>query len=59
MASGADENKAAEVLEETKYDVKLAIFMIKTSINKDEAARILEENGGYIQRAIDSVNGRG
>lgn len=59
MAADVDEKKASEVLEETKYDVKLAIFMIKTSLEKNEAEQILNENRGYIQRAIDSVKGRG
>lgn len=59
MAADVEEKKAAAVLEETKYDVKLAILMIKTSLEKNEAAEMLEKNNGYIQRAIDSVNGKG
>ena len=56
LATGADEKIAAEELEETKYDVKLTIFMIKTGLNVENAKRILDNNDGYIQKAIDYFN---
>jgi len=55
IATDVDEEVANEILEITKYDVKLSIFILKTGTNLENAKKILKENNGYIQNAIDSI----
>jgi len=52
QCTGVQESDAAKALEETDYDVKLAIFMIKSGISKEAARRELDENHGYIKKAL-------
>ena len=52
QCTGVDETKAAEALEETEYDVKLSIFMIKSGLSKAVARKVLDENHGYIRKAL-------
>lgn len=47
-----EETEARMALEETDYDVKLAIFMIKSGLPKEEARKVLDENHGYIRKAL-------
>jgi N-acetylmuramic acid 6-phosphate etherase len=56
LATGVDITTAEKYLKETEYDVKLSIFMIQTNLNKEKAKKILNDNNGYIQKAIDSIN---
>lgn len=56
LATGVDITTAEKYLKETDYDVKLSIFMIQTNLNKEKAKKILNDNNGYIQKAIDSIN---
>ncbi|MGL5378470.1 N-acetylmuramic acid 6-phosphate etherase [Clostridium sp.] len=51
-ATGVTTDVAAEKLDETGFDVKLAIFMILSKLNKEEAIVKLEENKGYIAEAL-------
>lgn len=53
LATDCDESTASGILEETGYDVKLGIFMIKTGLEKQYAKNMLEQCNGYIQKAID------
>ena len=53
-ATGASREIAEAHLERTKYDVKLAIFMILSRItDTEEARKILNKNGGYIRKALE------
>lgn len=56
IATGADENTASRILDETNYDVKLSIFMVLTGLEKEKAIEILEKNCGYIQKALEYIN---
>lgn len=52
QCAGVQEARAEKVLEETGYDVKLAIFMIKSGLLKEDARKELDENHGYIKKAL-------
>ena len=54
-ATGVDREEAEAVLEKTNYNVKLAIFMIISKLDKEEAKRILDSNNGYIAKALEEV----
>ncbi|MBU3144810.1 N-acetylmuramic acid 6-phosphate etherase [Clostridium sp. CF012] len=54
-ATGIDIEEATQVLNETDFDVKLAIFMILSKLNKEEAKIILDQNSGYIAKALKSI----
>lgn len=47
--------KATKILEETNYDVKLSIFMILSSMELDKAKETLNENEGYIKKALGGI----
>lgn len=55
LATGCDEANAAEMLSKTEYDTKLSIFIIVTGIGVGGAREILNNHGGYLQKAIDFV----
>lgn len=55
LATSVDDKTAKEYLDITNNNVKLTIFMIKTGLDKESALKILDENNGYIQKAIDSL----
>ncbi|MGH4125464.1 MAG: N-acetylmuramic acid 6-phosphate etherase [Clostridium sp.] len=46
---------ATQVLNETEFDVKLAIFMILSKLNREEAKIKLDKNSGYIAKALKSI----
>ena len=54
-ATGIEREEAEPILEETGFDVKLAIFMILSQLNKKDAKKILDENKGYIAEALKEV----
>ncbi|MDE6475469.1 MAG: N-acetylmuramic acid 6-phosphate etherase [Erysipelotrichaceae bacterium] len=54
-ATGIEREEAEQILEETGFDVKLAIFMILSQLNKKDAKKILDENKGYIAEALKEV----
>lgn len=54
-ATGISVSVAEEVLKETNYNCKLAIFMIISKLNIDVAKRILDENKGYIREALKNI----
>ena len=39
-------------MEETEYDIKLALLMAKKSIGLEQAIKVFEECGGDINRVI-------
>jgi len=54
-ATGVTREEAENTLKETNFQVKLAIFMILSKLNKDEAQKILDENRGYIAEALRDI----
>jgi len=56
MATSTELEQATKILEQTDYDVKLSILMIKTGLTKDKSQKLLQDNEGYIQKAIDSFS---
>lgn len=54
-ATGVDRQIAEDKLKETNNDVKLAIFMILSGLNINEAEEKLTKNKGYIAKAIDEL----
>ena len=55
-ATGVDTDIAAEYLNKTKSNVKLAIFMILSKLSLDEAKNKLEKHDGYIAKALNDLN---
>ncbi|MES9143959.1 N-acetylmuramic acid 6-phosphate etherase, partial [Cutibacterium acnes] len=56
-ATGADYTTADKYLEKANCDTKLAILMLKTKIEKDEAKILLDENEGTLKQAILARSG--
>src|SRR5699024_6191284 len=56
-ATGVDKEEAEKYLKETDYDVKLAIIMIRTNLNKEEARKLLDTHNGHIRKALKSMEG--
>lgn len=56
LATDAEEGLIERILEETDYNVKLGILMIEAGLVKQEAMKLLEENSGYISRALSKAN---
>ncbi|MNN79845.1 N-acetylmuramic acid 6-phosphate etherase [compost metagenome] len=54
-ATGVSKEEASRVLEKTNYNVKLSIFMIVSNLEMENAKIILNENYGYIAKAIESI----
>lgn len=54
-ATGIAIDEATEILNETDFDVKLAIFMILSKLNKEEARTKLNKNKGYIAKALNNI----
>lgn len=54
-ATGISIEEATQVLNETGFDVKLAIFMILSKLNKEDAKITLDQNEGYIAKALISI----
>lgn len=55
-ATGVEKEVAAEYLSKTKSDVKLAIFMILSGAEIDEARDVLNQNNGYIAEGLKVYN---
>lgn len=58
LATEAEDNLIEKVLDETGYNVKLSILMIKTGLPKEEAKKLLEKNRGYIAKALDEFENK-
>lgn len=54
-ATNVSTEEATKYLEETKFDVKLAIFMILSGLNKEKAEEKLVKNKGYIAKALENI----
>ncbi|WP_127836621.1 N-acetylmuramic acid 6-phosphate etherase [Clostridium prolinivorans] len=57
LATYEKEETVSKILEETNFDVKLSILMLKTGLTKEKAQKLLNENNGYISKAIKSLKG--
>ena len=51
-ATGVTTDEATKMLDKTDFDVKLAIFMILSGLEINEAKAKLEKNKGYIAKAL-------
>lgn len=54
-ATGVEKSQAEEVLSETNFDVKLAIFMILSGLNITQAKEKLSASKGYIAKAMEII----
>lgn len=54
-ATGVEREIAENALDETKFDVKLAIFMILSGLSINEAKERLSKNKGYIAKAMKNI----
>lgn len=54
-ATGVSIQESEEVLKETDFDVKLAIFMILSNLEKEVAKERLENSNGYIKEALNTI----
>ena len=54
-ATGVERGQAEKTLKETNFDVKLAIFMILSGLNINDAKEKLSKNKGYIAKAMEIV----
>lgn len=53
LATDAEDDLIEETLKLTNYNVKLAILIILTGLDRDAALELLNESGGYIAKALD------
>ncbi|CAM5223577.1 N-acetylmuramic acid 6-phosphate etherase OS=Ureibacillus acetophenoni OX=614649 GN=murQ PE=3 SV=1 [Ureibacillus acetophenoni] len=51
--TNVDYSTAEAVLDETEYNVKLAIVMILTNENKADALRLISKSNGFVRQAIN------
>lgn len=56
QATDVKKDEASKYLDITNYNVKLAIFMIKSQLEKDKAQKVLELYSGHIRKALQSLN---
>lgn len=52
--SGVDYNEASQLLDEADNHVKTALLMALTNVDRKTAEKKLEENGGFIRRALQN-----
>ncbi|MDI2587183.1 N-acetylmuramic acid 6-phosphate etherase [Psychrobacillus sp. NEAU-3TGS] len=51
-STGVSDEEAEHILEETAYDVKLAIVIILTGVDKAKAKKLISETGGFVRDAV-------
>ena len=56
QATECDKQQAVTVLEQTEYDVKLAILMILTGMDVESARNQLQHQEGFLRRAVENHN---
>ncbi len=54
-ATGVSIEEAEKILTTTNYNCKLAIFIIISKLDMIDAKKILDENKGYIRKALEAV----
>ncbi len=57
-AAGVDEQTASRLIDEVNGRVKLAVVMAKTSLGKEDAQRLLDEEHGFVYRVIEQPESR-
>lgn len=55
IATGASDIEVEKTLNETDYDVKLAIMMLLAQNDKDTARQLLKDNDGHIRQALGGL----
>jgi len=53
--AGVGPEEAMEALEEAKWDLKVAVVMIKSGIERKEAEKTLADAGGILRRALEGA----
>ncbi|WP_027624431.1 N-acetylmuramic acid 6-phosphate etherase [Clostridium lundense] len=56
LATGISLEEAEKLLKETDYDIKLSIVISKTCLHKEVCKTLLQNNRGYVQKAIEEGN---
>lgn len=56
QATGAAREEVEKILKETDFNVKLSIVIIKSGLQKESAKKLLDENQGYIAKALENLN---
>lgn len=56
LATNAEDEIIDKLLQETEQNVKLTILLIETGLSLEEGRRLLEENKGYIAKALKAFN---
>jgi N-acetylmuramic acid 6-phosphate etherase len=54
LATDANDEVIDKILKETENNVKLAILLIETGLSLEEGRILLEENKGYIAKALET-----
>jgi len=54
-AAGVNYEESCAYLQKSGNDVKLAVFMLLSGLERDEAAAVLRKNGGYLARSLQSL----
>ncbi len=54
QATDCSEAQAKQVLVQTDYDVKLAILMLLTGLNKQQAQNQLKQHKGFLRSAAEA-----
>ena len=54
-ATGIERKVAEDILNKTNYDVKLSIFVILSGMDLESAKKKLDENHGYIAKALKNL----
>ncbi|WP_234120895.1 N-acetylmuramic acid 6-phosphate etherase [Clostridium hydrogenum] len=52
-ATNVQKEKAKEYLEKSEFNPKVAIVMLKAGVDKDKAQKLLEEENGFVTKAIE------
>lgn len=53
----SDERESKKLLEQADGNMKVAIVMALADVNRDEAAELLSDHGGFVRKAIHSKEG--
>lgn len=56
QATECNQEVAQQLLEETNYDVKLAILMLLTGLDKEPAQKQLNDNNGFLRTVVEKSN---
>ncbi len=51
--TGISKEEAVKILEDTNYNVKLSLVMIKGKVDKEKAEKVLEKSGGRVSQALE------